>query len=84
MNREVPGEAAMKFQARDLMSNVLPREMAEQRPDDTTTGRCIPPCLPPSCPGGSGCPQPSEMPPKMGQAMLSVLRDQMRLALLPA
>lgn len=74
----------MRFQVRDLMSNVFPREMADV-PLDTTTGKCDrPDCAPSKCPGQSGCPQPSQKPPKIALEMLSVLRDQLRQALLPA
>ena len=82
----------MAFKVRDLMSNVLPSQMVMNQCGatdtqcfaDTTTGQCDP-CPPPSnCPGPSGCPRPSQKPPKVGLEMLSVLRDQMRQALLPA
>lgn len=76
----------MRFQVRDLMSNVLPMGMAENPcTADSTRGHECPPCPPPSCQGQSGCPQPSQRrPPKASREMLSVLRDQMRQALLPA
>jgi len=79
MSREIPGEAAMKFQVRDLMSNVFPREMADVPDLDTTfvnTLCCN--CVDASCQGQSGCPQATKKPPKMALETLSVLRDQMR------
>lgn len=73
----------MRFKVRDLMSNVMQQEGC---PFDSTRlhGCPPPPCPPPSCPGQSGCPQPSQKPPKASLEMLSVLRSQMRQALLPA
>ncbi|MEA2559453.1 MAG: hypothetical protein QOH06_957 [Acidobacteriota bacterium] len=86
MNREIPGEVAMTFQVRDLMSNVFPMEMADQPCKfDSTGNHGCPPCPPPSkCQGASDCPSPSKKPSKVRLEMLSVLRDQMRQALLPA
>ena len=86
MNREIPGEVAMRFQVRDLMSNVFPMQFADNPCAMASTGgQCLPPpCPPPSCQGQSGCPNPSQKPPKIAREMLSVLRDQMRQALVPA
>ena len=88
MNREIPGEVAMTFQVRDLMSNVLPMEMQQGTCfAGTTLGHddpCPPACPQPSCQGPSNCPNPSKKPPKMALEMLSVLRDQMRQTLHPA
>ena len=85
MSREIPGEVPMRFQVRDLMTSVLPMEMANATCAlDSTHTQCEPDCAPSKCPGQSGCPKPSQKPPKMALEMLSVLRDQMRQALLPA
>jgi hypothetical protein len=81
MNREIPGEVAMRFHVRDLMSNVLPLKMAGEGDcgQQSTTVKCItiPPC--------TECTQQSPKPkPKMAREMLDILRDQMRKLLLPA
>lgn len=79
----------MSFQVRDLMSNVVLRAAAANDADEdqcpsTRTPQCEPDCRPTKCPGQSGCPHPSQAPPKVSREMLSALRDQMRQALLPA
>lgn len=86
MTREIPGEVAMTFQVRDLMSNVFPMVMQEHPcAFDSTHNECDrPDCGPSKCQGQSGCPQPSQAPPKVGLEMLSALRAQMRQALPPA
>src|SRR5262245_19015518 len=62
MSRESPGEVAMRFQVRDLMSNVFPRAMAmdpctnitdQTCVFDSTGGECG--CPEPSCRGGQSC-----------------------------
>ena len=72
----------MRFQVRDLMSNVLPLKMAGEGGCGqlSTTAKCgtIPPCT--ECTQQS----PKPKPPKMAREMLEILRDQMRQALLPA
>ena len=88
MNREIPEEAAM-FQVRDLMSKVFPRAMAENPCGNNTgiddTVACDWGTTGANCPdtGGTGPVEPQD-PPQTALAMLAVLRDQMRLALLPA
>lgn len=79
----------MRFQVRDLMSNVMQQQDACTA-DSTRDHNCPPGCPAPSCQGQSGCPQPSRCPepsrrpPKASLDVLSALRDQMRQALLPA
>jgi hypothetical protein len=88
MNRDIPGEVAMRFQVRDLMFSVFPVKMAQESPEIITTQEHGCDCndkkiCNASCQGQSGCPVPSQAP-KMAREMLSVLRDRMRQALLPA
>ncbi len=76
----------MRFKARDLMYDVLRAEGGTCFAGTTTSHDepCAPGCPQPSCQGQSGCPQPTNKPPKMSLERLGVLRDQMRQALLPA
>lgn len=75
MNREIPGEVTMRFQVRDLMLKV------SSDPEPCPSTQCPPGC---GCTNVESCPPDSVETPQPIQARLSVLRDQMHEALLPA